>query len=31
MDAFDRETNPLMQRRPGGQGFGRRAVFGRAG
>jgi histidine phosphotransfer protein HptB len=31
MESFDRETNPLMQRRPGGPGFGRRAVFGRAG
>lgn len=29
---FDRETNPLMERRPAaGGGFGRRAVFGRAG
>jgi len=31
MELFDRETNPLMQRRAGGAGFGRRAVFGRAG
>ena len=29
MQMFDRETNPLMERRP--QGFGRRAVFGRGG
>jgi HPt (histidine-containing phosphotransfer) domain-containing protein len=29
MQLFDRETNPLVERRPGG--FGRRAVFGRAG
>lgn len=28
---FDRETNPLMERRPAAGGFGRRAVFGRAG
>lgn len=27
---FDRETNPLMERRPTGGGFGRRAAFGRA-
>jgi HPt (histidine-containing phosphotransfer) domain-containing protein len=26
MQMFDRETNPLMERRPGG--FGRRAIFG---
>ena len=30
MEQFDRETNPLMARRPAA-GFGRRAVFGRAG
>jgi HPt (histidine-containing phosphotransfer) domain-containing protein len=30
MQMFDRETNPLMERRPG-VGFGRKAVFGRAG
>lgn len=30
LDLFDRETNPLVQRRPAG-GFGRRVVFGRAG
>lgn len=30
MQLFDRETNPLMERRPAA-GFGRRAVFGRAG
>ena len=29
LQLFDRETNPLMERRPAG--FGRRAVFGRAG
>ena len=29
MELFDRETNPLVERRPAG--FGRRAVFGRAG
>lgn len=29
MQLFDRETNPLVERRPAG--FGRRAVFGRAG
>lgn len=33
MELFDREVNPLMQRRavPAAAGFGRRAVFGRAG
>lgn len=32
LELFDRETNPLVQRRPAGAGgFGRRAVFGRAG
>ena len=32
LEIFDRETNPLVQRRPGqAGGFGRRAVFGRAG
>lgn len=33
MALFDQETNPLMQRRatPAAAGFGRRAVFGRAG
>lgn len=33
MELFDREVNPLVQRRPtaGSAGFGRRAVFGRAG
>jgi HPt (histidine-containing phosphotransfer) domain-containing protein len=33
MELFDRETNPLIQRRtaPAAAGFGRRAVFGRAG
>lgn len=31
MQMFDRETNPLMERKPGAGGFGRRAVFGRAG
>ncbi len=33
MELFDRETNPLMQRRANAApaGFGRRAVFGRAG
>jgi HPt (histidine-containing phosphotransfer) domain-containing protein len=33
MELFDRETNPLVQRRavPTTGGFGRRAVFGRAG
>lgn len=32
LDLFDRETNPLVQRRPAAAGgFGRRAVFGRAG
>ena len=30
MQMFDRETNPLMERRPAA-GFGRRAVFGRGG
>ncbi len=29
MQMFDRETNPLVERRPAG--FGKRAVFGRAG
>ena len=29
LQLFDRETNPLVERRP--TGFGRRAVFGRAG
>ena len=29
MQLFDRETNPLMERRP--TGFGKRAAFGRAG
>lgn len=29
LQLFDRETNPLVERRPAG--FGRRAVFGRAG
>ena len=32
MELFDRETNPLVVRRaPAAGGFGRRAVFGRAG
>lgn len=31
LELFDRETNPLVQRRPAANGFGRRAVFGRAG
>lgn len=31
LQLFDRETNPLMERRPAAGGFGRRAVFGRAG
>ena len=32
LQLFDREINPLVQRRPAAQaGFGRRAVFGRAG
>jgi histidine phosphotransfer protein HptB len=32
LEIFDRETNPLVQRRPAQPGgFGRRAVFGRAG
>jgi HPt (histidine-containing phosphotransfer) domain-containing protein len=30
LQLFDRETNPLMERRPVAGGFGRRAVFGRA-
>ncbi|NNM76827.1 Hpt domain-containing protein [Sphingomonas sp. ID1715] len=31
LELFDRETNPLATRRPAAAGFGRRAVFGRAG
>jgi HPt (histidine-containing phosphotransfer) domain-containing protein len=31
LELFDRETNPLATRRPAPAGFGRRAVFGRAG
>jgi histidine phosphotransfer protein HptB len=33
MELFDREVNPLMQRRaaPAAPGFGKRVVFGRAG
>jgi HPt (histidine-containing phosphotransfer) domain-containing protein len=31
LELFDRETNPLATRRPPTAGFGRRAVFGRAG
>lgn len=31
MELFDRETNPLVVRRQAAGGFGRRAVFGRAG
>lgn len=30
LELFDRETNPLVQRRPAAGGFGRRPVFGRA-